>query len=655
MQTHFQAPNRAQGTIEYLVIVAIIIVLGMLVVSLTTNVFSGSSFQVGSVSGKISDKIGVGGISVTESVVDSQGDAIISLANNSGENLTLTKITPLDSKGNEGTSNNFDATLVEGTSNTFSLSEINNFCPCAPGDNVKTCTFKFTFTSSLGLEKTLTQKITTICVQNVTPTDNNHILNPYARPTVYLTSPNDSATISSFNFKFWVSSVESVSSCALIIDDVPVQTISNPTRDTNITIIYSNSSLSSGAHTWDINCINVGGTTLGTSRSFTNPFTAYGTVSACGTLSDASKYYWLTQNVSGTCLIIGANNIGIDGNGFAITGDVNASATVAAASAYTGLILNNLNVTGVVALRGAANPSGNGGAGGSVTLTDSNVNAIYSSGGRGQINDGAGGAVSLSNSTSTIVSALTSGGINSGGAITLSGSSATSLTSASGAIAVTSSTVSGAVASSGGAITITNSTTGGINSVIAAGSLISNGGAVTITNSTTSDINTIGATGMITGGSGGAVTATTSTTGAIYTSGGSGSTGGSSGTITLTGTTAGALNANGGNGGTTGRVGGTVNITNSTTSTITSNGGTASGVLGYTGGAGGTVSITGASSATGAITANGANSSSHTGGNGGTITITATCPTLGNIGAFTCTYGTGTPNGSAGSCPHTCS
>jgi len=204
-----QAPSRtcwsqgAQGTIEYLVILAIVIVIGLAVVGFSTGIFSGSSVQVNSSSGNLSNKIGVGGISISESVVDPNGGALISLANNSGENFTLTKITPVDSKGNDGEESTFDNTITQGELKIFSLNSVNSVCPCAQGDTTKTCTFKLTLTTSTGLTKTLTTSIATQCVQNLVLTASQTSVTPtnYSYPSCWdeITIPHPICSLSDLN------------------------------------------------------------------------------------------------------------------------------------------------------------------------------------------------------------------------------------------------------------------------------------------------------------------------------------------------------------------------------------------------------------------------------------------------------------------------
>ena len=64
--------NGAQGTIEYLVIIAIIVVISLVVVGLATSTIGSSSTQIGSSSDKLGN-LTSGGISVVEAVTDLDG------------------------------------------------------------------------------------------------------------------------------------------------------------------------------------------------------------------------------------------------------------------------------------------------------------------------------------------------------------------------------------------------------------------------------------------------------------------------------------------------------------------------------------------------------------------------------------------------------
>nr|HPM86257.1 hypothetical protein [archaeon] len=82
----------AQGTIEYLVVIAVVVVLSLVVVALVINVSSSPSQQVLSSSDKAGN-VAVGGISIVEAVSDLDGESLIRLSNNSSEGITLKKIT----------------------------------------------------------------------------------------------------------------------------------------------------------------------------------------------------------------------------------------------------------------------------------------------------------------------------------------------------------------------------------------------------------------------------------------------------------------------------------------------------------------------------------------------------------------------------------
>ena len=87
--TNAFSSKHAQGTIEYLVMMAVIVVVGLVVVGLVAN--QTDSFQgVSSSTSKLSSSLGV--ISVNEAVVDGDGNGLISFSNNSGDLLIITKL-----------------------------------------------------------------------------------------------------------------------------------------------------------------------------------------------------------------------------------------------------------------------------------------------------------------------------------------------------------------------------------------------------------------------------------------------------------------------------------------------------------------------------------------------------------------------------------
>ncbi|MFA5930843.1 MAG: GLUG motif-containing protein [archaeon] len=155
---------KAQGTIEYLVILAVIVVISLVVVGLATNVVGSPSTQINSSTEKVGS-LTSGGITVVESVTDSQGDSIIRLQNNSGENLTLNKVSVGDNE------TIFNEQLVSGDAKSFSLSDLDLSCPCSEGQEKVSCSFIFYLTTQNGLSKKQTITTTTQCTPVTTPVD----------------------------------------------------------------------------------------------------------------------------------------------------------------------------------------------------------------------------------------------------------------------------------------------------------------------------------------------------------------------------------------------------------------------------------------------------------------------------------------------------
>lgn len=102
--------SKGQGTIEYLVIIGIVIVLSLAVVGIVLT--QSSSVQESSATG---NKLGmaVQAIGVTQSLVDSDGNFVIQLLNNSGDVVTISDV----SIG--GTSVDFSQDLAQGNDKFF--------------------------------------------------------------------------------------------------------------------------------------------------------------------------------------------------------------------------------------------------------------------------------------------------------------------------------------------------------------------------------------------------------------------------------------------------------------------------------------------------------------------------------------------------------
>jgi hypothetical protein len=151
--------SKAQGTIEYLVIIAVVVVVGLVVVGLLMSM-AGSGAGVAITSSEIGGKIGVGGISFIDAVVDNDGNGLITLSNNSGGVLTITRLSV------DGFDSNYSDTLLgQGDEKTFALSAVGSDCSCVGFEGkTKTCEVVIYAESEYGLEKQFATSVSVDCV-----------------------------------------------------------------------------------------------------------------------------------------------------------------------------------------------------------------------------------------------------------------------------------------------------------------------------------------------------------------------------------------------------------------------------------------------------------------------------------------------------------
>ena len=139
---------QAQGTIEYLIVIAIIIIMGLAIVSL----MNGSISPANGVSNSLTKTNNwTNAIALTESSVTPDGNYLIRLANNSGEELTITTVKIGDNNANYSTD------LYQGNAQNF---VINSDDLCSTG-NSTTQTVTITYISKNGIRKTETYPINT--------------------------------------------------------------------------------------------------------------------------------------------------------------------------------------------------------------------------------------------------------------------------------------------------------------------------------------------------------------------------------------------------------------------------------------------------------------------------------------------------------------
>jgi len=158
----------AQGTVEYLVIIAVVVVISLIVVGLAINVSSSPTQQIKNSSSKLGTAT-TGGISITDVVADNGGDNVLSLLNNSGGSIILTKVTPVSSSGALGIARNFSSYSGSLSTSTIPLSA-NNDCNCGSGEISKTCNFKINYTTESGLTKEIIIEKVVACVNDANVT-----------------------------------------------------------------------------------------------------------------------------------------------------------------------------------------------------------------------------------------------------------------------------------------------------------------------------------------------------------------------------------------------------------------------------------------------------------------------------------------------------
>ncbi|MDD3083889.1 MAG: hypothetical protein PHP82_02600 [Candidatus ainarchaeum sp.] len=173
----------AQGTIEYLVVIGVIVIIGLVVVSLSTNFFDDAQ-SIFSTTKKISSSVGV--ISINEAIVSNDGNGLIGLTNNSNETLTITKLSV-----DEVELSYPETILFQNTQKFFSLDEIEENFDCnSSQEKTKICEVIIFYKSTYGLEKQAKTSIVVECVENVILSGTTTTIQPLS----------STKAITSFNF-----------------------------------------------------------------------------------------------------------------------------------------------------------------------------------------------------------------------------------------------------------------------------------------------------------------------------------------------------------------------------------------------------------------------------------------------------------------------
>jgi hypothetical protein len=163
-----QLNQNAQGTIEYLVILAVIIVISLVVVSMLVGLTD--SQDITRKNDKLGNMIGTGGISITEAVLDDEGNALITVKNLGSDTLTITDVS------GGSTTINFDQTQPGFGHQTFYLTGLSTYCPCDETVKERVCNFTITRTNKHGNSESIPLSINISCVDEVIPTNPGDIV-----------------------------------------------------------------------------------------------------------------------------------------------------------------------------------------------------------------------------------------------------------------------------------------------------------------------------------------------------------------------------------------------------------------------------------------------------------------------------------------------
>jgi hypothetical protein len=230
--------KNGQGTIEYLVIMAVIVVIGLLVVGMASTFLSSSSGISSGIGGLNSL---TGPISVSDTVADSEGDGYSAFTNNSGETLTITKVTL------GGVDNNYNQQVIPGNELVFKFDDLLSGCTCSTPGETRTCSMTVYYTSVNGVPNSVTKSVTVDCVGDAS-TDQDAV-NPAedVAPVVSLSSAVGVGSV--FTFSYSVDDNSDVSSCDLVLNGVVDQTdLSTPFSS------FTKGFMSPQVTSWDVNC-----------------------------------------------------------------------------------------------------------------------------------------------------------------------------------------------------------------------------------------------------------------------------------------------------------------------------------------------------------------------------------------------------------------
>ncbi|MDD3159948.1 MAG: GLUG motif-containing protein [Candidatus ainarchaeum sp.] len=312
----FHKWNCAQGTIEYLVLLAVVLIVALLGVFLINGLGNGEAINV------TGDKLlsTSSGVSVVDAVVDGDGNGLVSLSNRTGQGITIKSI-----GGSE-----YTYFLPSGESVVFSATELDDLgCRCSGVETSRVCVVPVTYEDSKGIPKTESIKIEMSCVESEYIDFSNAVspgttatsgggsssggnsstsggvtpLNSSV-PSVVLLSPasgfdfDEDYSGKTVDFNFSVSSSVDLNYCSLNVNGVDVNTLSDVNRVG--TYILSHTFSTDGNYLWKVNCTNSSGTSTVSNLNLTMD-NNYQEIIDCQGLQDMNKHldgnYRLMNNI----------------------------------------------------------------------------------------------------------------------------------------------------------------------------------------------------------------------------------------------------------------------------------------------------------------------------------------------------------------------
>ncbi|MDD3159704.1 MAG: GLUG motif-containing protein [Candidatus ainarchaeum sp.] len=300
----------AQGTIEYLVLLAVVLIVALLGVFLINGLGNGEAINV------TGDKLlsTSSGVSVVDAVVDEDGNGLVSLSNRTGQGITVRGIG----------STEYTYFLPSGESVVFSATELDDLgCKCNGSETSRFCVVPVTYEDSKGIPKTESIKIEMSCVDSNLIDFSNAVspgafstsgggftgngtsgVNPNSVgvPVVVLLSPvngfdvNESVISKTIDFNFSVSSSVDAN-CSLLINNVDVNSLTDLNSGNHI-LSYTFSI--DGNYSWKVNCTNTSGSSI-VSNLYLTMDNNYQEIIDCQGLQDMNKHldgnYRLMNNI----------------------------------------------------------------------------------------------------------------------------------------------------------------------------------------------------------------------------------------------------------------------------------------------------------------------------------------------------------------------